>query len=69
MKQIYLARDSADADIVCAILRAAGIDAYVKNESAPVVDTPFPSVWVEPDDEARAREILDAEMSGRIEEE
>ena len=69
MKQVYLARDSADADLVREILRGAGIDAYVKNESAPVIDTPYPSVWVEPEDEARARAVLDTEMSRRVDEE
>lgn len=68
MKQVYLARDSADAELVCEILRGAGIEAYVKNESAPIVDAPYPSVWVEPEDEARARAVLDEEISKRVDE-
>lgn len=63
MKQIYLAKSVADAELVCGQLRNAGFDAVVQGDVAAIPSAPFPSVWV-PDDEAAAA----AEAWGRLQE-
>jgi hypothetical protein len=58
MKQVYVARDAVDAQIVCDILLDAGIDAVVERDAVPIATAPFPSVWVPEPDVERARTIL-----------
>lgn len=53
MKQIYVARNLADAELACARLRDMGYDAVVQGDVVAIPSAPFPSVWV-PDDEAAA---------------
>lgn len=53
MKQIYVAKSVADAELACRQLRNAGFDAVVQGDVAAIPSAPFPSVWV-PDDEAAA---------------
>lgn len=53
MKQIYVAKSVADAELACSQLRSAGFDAVVQGDVAAIPSGPFPSVWV-PDDEAAA---------------
>jgi hypothetical protein len=59
MKQVYLARDRVDADLTAEALLAEGIEAIVKGDPMPVSSTPFPSVWVDDADEARARGVVE----------
>jgi hypothetical protein len=58
MKQVYVARDIADAELVSAELRGEGIRAVVRADPVPLTRQPFPAVWVDDADEERARAIL-----------
>jgi hypothetical protein len=58
MKQVYLARDLVDAELTAEALKAEGIDAVVRADSFFTGATPFPSVWVDEDDEDSALEIV-----------
>lgn len=58
MKQVYVARDIADAELVCAELKGEGIPAVVRADPVPLTRQPFPAVWVDDADEARARAVL-----------
>lgn len=55
MKQIYVGRDRMDADLACKALRDRGFQATVMGDPAALPTSPFPSVWVEDDEEAAAR--------------
>ncbi len=58
MKQAYVAQNQVDAQLVADELRAAGIHAVVKMDTVAAPSIPFPSVWVEDRDLARAQEQL-----------
>ena len=58
MKQVYLARDPIDAEVVKKKLLAAGIPAVIRAESFAVAPAPFPSVWVEDTIAENARAVL-----------
>jgi hypothetical protein len=58
MKQVYIARDAADAQMIRDMLLDAGIDAVVERDGVPIATAPFPSVWVPEPDADRARAIL-----------
>jgi hypothetical protein len=61
MKQIYVAKSRADAELVAGRLQQAGFDAVVQGDVLALPSGPFPSVWV-PDDEAEAAAEAWAEM-------
>jgi hypothetical protein len=63
VKQIYVAKNRGDADMVADRLRQAGFDAVVQGDVLALPSGPFPSVWV-PDDEAEAAASAWAEMGG-----
>ena len=63
MKQIYVARDRIDADLVCEELRGRGFEAVVIGDLAAIPSAPFPSVWVR-DSEAEAAAAVWAEFQG-----
>jgi hypothetical protein len=58
MKQVYLARDPVDAELTAEALRAEDIEAVVRTDAVFTGAQPFPSVWVDEDDEDSALEIL-----------
>ena len=63
MKQIYLARDRVDADLVCGELRGLGFEAVVVGDLVAIPSATFPSVWV-PDSEADSAAVAWAELRG-----
>jgi hypothetical protein len=58
MKRVYVAQNQVDAQLVAGELRASGVPAIVKADTVAAPSIPFPSVWVEARDVARAREIV-----------
>jgi hypothetical protein len=58
MKRVYVAQSEAEAHLVAEELDAAGIQAVVKADTVAIPSIPFPSVWVENRDLARAQELL-----------
>ena len=58
MKRIYVAQNQVDAQLVADELRAAGIDAVVKMDTVAAPSIPFPSVWVEDEEAARAQALV-----------
>jgi Putative prokaryotic signal transducing protein len=58
MKRVYVAQNQVDAQLVADQLRASGIDAVVKMDTVAIPSMPFPSVWVDDDDLAQAKELL-----------
>lgn len=58
MKQIYVARDRVDADLLAAQLRGRGIGAVVIGDIAAIPSSPFPSVWVNDGEEDAAVRAL-----------
>ena len=58
MKQAYVAQNHVDAQLVADELRAAGIRAVIKTDTFAAPSIPFPSVWVEDGDAARAAAVL-----------
>ncbi len=61
MKQVYLARDRVDADLVCGELRGRGFEAVVVGDLVAIPSATFPSVWV-PDTEADSAAAAWAEL-------
>ena len=67
VKQVYIARNDVDAQLVCEMLLQAGIKAVVRGDPMPVTTKPFPLVYVV--DEAdldRAKELLDEYQEGDL---
>ena len=58
MKQVFVAENEIGAQLVADELRAAGVKAIVKVDTFAAPSIPFPAVWVEDADFARARDIL-----------
>jgi hypothetical protein len=58
MKRVYVAQNQVDAQLVADELRASGVPAIVKADTVAAPSIPFPSVWVEERDLARAQETL-----------
>ncbi|MEO8477992.1 MAG: DUF2007 domain-containing protein [Gemmatimonadota bacterium] len=56
MKQVYVAQNKVEADLVCSELRNVGIDAVVQGDLMAIPTGPFPSIWVPDDEEAAAIE-------------
>lgn len=56
MKQIYVAQNRIEADLVCSELHNLGIDAVVQGDLMAIPTAPFPSIWVPDDQEAAAIE-------------
>jgi hypothetical protein len=63
MKRVYMAQNQVDAQLVADELHAAGVPAIVKVDTFAAPSIPFPSVWVEERDLARAQD-LPANRSG-----
>jgi hypothetical protein len=63
VKQIYLASNRIEADLVCQELRGRGFKAVVIGDLAAIPSAPFPSVWV-PDQEAAAAAVTWADLRG-----
>ncbi len=57
MKQIYVGRDRVDAELACEALRNSGFNAVVIGEQLAIPTGPYPSVWVEDDEEAAAKAV------------
>lgn len=53
MKQVYVARNRIDADLVASELSNLGFEAVVQGDLIAIPTSPYPSVWV-PDDQADA---------------
>jgi hypothetical protein len=53
MKQIYLASNRMEADLICDELRQMGFEAVVQGDLLAIPSAPFPSIWV-PADQAEA---------------
>lgn len=65
MKQVYVARNDADAKLACDMLLQAGIKAVVRGDPMPITTKPFPSVYVVDEaDLERAQELLDEYREG-----
>ena len=47
MRQIYMARDRIDADLVCDEVRGRGFGVVVIGDVAAIPSVPYPSVWVD----------------------
>ena len=58
MKRVYVAQNQVDAQLVAEELRAGGVSAIVKVDTVAMPSIPFPSVWVEERDLARAEDLL-----------
>lgn len=58
MKQVYVARDRVDADLVCEQLRGRGFGAVVIGDVAAIPSSPFPSVWVNDEEEVDATQAM-----------
>ena len=58
LKRVYVAQSEAEAYLVAEELDAAGIQAVVKADTVAIPSIPFPSVWVEDCDVARAQDQL-----------
>jgi hypothetical protein len=58
MKQVYVAQNPVDARLLADQLEAGGVHAIVKVDTFAAPSIPFPSVWVEERDLARAQELL-----------
>lgn len=56
MKQVYVAQNRIEADLLCSELRNAGIDAVVQGDAASIPTGPFPTIWVPDEEEAAALE-------------
>jgi hypothetical protein len=58
MKRVYVAQNEVDAQLVAEDLHAGGVRAVVKVDTFAAPSIPFPSVWVEERDLARAQDLL-----------
>jgi hypothetical protein len=58
MKRVYVAQNQVDAQLVADELNAGGVPAIVKVDTFAALSIPFPSVWVEERDLARAQNLL-----------
>jgi len=58
MKRVYVAQNQVDAQLLAEELEAGGVHAIVKVDTVAAPSIPFPSVWVEERDLARAQELL-----------
>lgn len=54
MKQLYVAANRLEADLICNELRSLGFDAMVQGDLLAIPSSPFPSVWVSDDEAERA---------------
>ncbi|NIM52965.1 MAG: hypothetical protein GTO22_27635 [Gemmatimonadales bacterium] len=63
MKQIYVARDRADAELLKSVLASEGIRAVVRADPVPVTSQPYPSVWVVDDEEFERAKDLAADFA------
>ncbi len=63
MKQIYVGRDRVDAEMASEALRNIGFNAVVIGDQLAIPTGPYPSVWVE-DDEEEAAKVAWAELQG-----
>lgn len=67
VKQVYIARNEADAKLACDILLQAGIKAVVRGDPLPVTTKPFPIVYVVNAAELdRAKELLGLYPEGDV---
>ncbi|MGD8726880.1 MAG: DUF2007 domain-containing protein [Gemmatimonadales bacterium] len=65
MKQVYVARNEADAKLVCDMLLQSGIKAVVRGDPMPVTTKPFPVVYVVADgDLEHAMQLLEQYQEG-----
>ncbi len=62
MTQVYIARDQADAERVCTLLRGAGLTAVVQGDPLTTSRTAYPTVWVSTDDAEQAHALLTGEV-------
>lgn len=63
MKQVYVARDRADAELLRSLLASEGIRAVVRADPVPVTSQPYPSVWVVDDEEFERARALAADFT------
>jgi hypothetical protein len=66
MRQIYLASNRMEADLLCDELRQLGFEAVVQGDVAAIPSAPFPSIWV-PTGEAAAAAAAMRQMTPRSE--
>ena len=64
MRQIYLASNRMEADLLSDELRQLGFDAVVQGDVSAIPSAPFPSIWV-PADEAEAAAAACRELTAR----
>lgn len=53
MKQIYVAKSYAEAEMLGSELVGLGLDAVVQGDRAAIPTSPFPTIWV-PDEQVEA---------------
>lgn len=70
MKQVYVAKSYAEAEMLGAELVGLGLDAVVQGDRAAIPTSPFPSIWVPEDQaEAAAQALADLGIGGTDSEE